>query len=547
MRSKGKLRLPVIAQDCHKMNASRIRRTAGVVLATVLFSGLTAATASLDPAGPHLDGNAYDALRPQDLVSTLTFDLKLETQGQANRTRITLGPDFVAEESEDFVRIYDFRFHRVLHIDTDSGYFSNESLYGHFRSRWALFRNNMFVIDVIHQTGGKTERPLNLERFLVEHYIGIAGVQKIHRQVPPTPPMDIRHQDMELIINVEGAEILRAAFDPIKFPSTAHRQTFAAWLIWQIRVHPKIAQAIVETNMLPAYLQTVDQNPGQPKDPVRSLTFSRTSRSSGRLDMLPGLTPDIPDSPHLPEKLARLMIDAAHGRASNRSPEDSVYKQNIRKLMSGGHYLDAALLSHHASLRYEGCGPPHAQEVELCDLVFSTYRVAVGKADSASKLFQAMHLMQEKKHEQVVEMLLPLRKEVHFRPDILEFMIANEIVEARRTAQQTASRQDAEQQAAARELYKDEINRLPDTFTAALAADPYAAVRYRDILNYFSVGARDLNEKYHAPILEHFVLDLARALPGQTMPSIINHITDMEARIAEEHPMLFPKTTGISE
>lgn len=516
-------------------------------MATAFLFGFSVAPAFANPAGPHLDGNAYDALRPQQLVSTLTFDLELEAEGRVNRTHITLGPDFVAEEAENFVRIFDFRFHRLLHIDMNSGYFSNESLYGHFRSRWALFRNNIFAVDVIHQTGVETERPLNLERFLIEHYIGVEGVQKIYQQAPPTPSMDIHRQDMELIINVEGTEILKADFDPIEFSSVAHQQTFATWLIWQIRVHPKIAQAIVATNMLPAYLQTIDQNLGESKDPVRSLTFRQASRSRGRLDMLSGLTPDIPDSPHLPEKLARLMIDAAHGRAPNRPLDDSIYKQNIRKLMSDGNYLDAALLGYHASLRYEGCGPPRYQEVELCTIVPNMYRVAIGKADSVSRLFQAMHLIQENKHEQVVEMLSPLRKEVHFRPDILEFMIANEIIEARRTAQQVAARQDAAQQAAARELYKDEINRLPDTFTTALAADPYAPARYRDILNYFSVGARDLDEKYHAPILEHFVLDLARALPGQTMPSIINHLTDMETSIKGDHPMLFPKTAGIAE
>ena len=516
------------------------------MLTTVLFFGLSTTLALASPAGPHLNGNTYTALRSSNPVPTLTFNLKQELEDSITRLYVTVGPDFVIEEADNSVRVHDFRFHRFLHIDTNSGYFSNESLYGHFRSRWALFRNNIFVIDFKHEIAEEVDFPISFERFLVEHYIGIDAIQKIYRTPPPAPSVDIDRQNMELTIDVEGVEVLQAVFDPIRFPSAAHRETFASWLIWQIRVHPKIARAIVETNMLPAHLQTVRQNFGEPEFPVLHLTFSEVSRSRGRLDVLSGLTSDMPDSPHLPKRMAQLMIDAARGKAPNRPPDDSGYIQDIRKLMSDGHHLDAALLGYHASFRHEGCAPPRDREVALCDAVVNTYRVAIGKADSANKLFQTMHLIHEEKHEQAIENLLSLRGKAQVRPDILEFMIANEIIEARRAAQQVASKQDAEQQAAARELYKDGFDRLPGTFTTALAADPYSPARYRDIANYFSLAARNLDESYHAFILEHFVVDLARALPGQTMPSIINRSTDMEAGIAEDFPTLFPKTTEVA-
>ena len=526
------------------MNGLKARQATGVVLATALLFGSTAVPASASPAGPHLDGNAYDALRSSNPVPTLTFELNAEFEGDSTRHHVTLGPDFVVEEEMDSIRVYDFRFHRTLEIDTNSGYFTNESLYAYFRARWALFQNNIFAIELLRKTTERPDRPLALERFLIEHYTGIEGVQKIYKDPPPAPSVDINLQDMELVANVEGTEILRAIFGPFRFPSAAHREVFAAWLIWQVRIHPKIVRAIIEAGTLPARLQITRQNFEGPNLPVLGLVFDQVARSRDRLDVLSGLTPDMPDSPHLPKKLARLMIDAARGQAPNHPPDDSVYIQNIRKLMSEGNYLDAALLSYHASFQYEGCAFEHREE-PLCETVVETHRKAVGKADSVNKLVQAMHLMQERKHEQVVEMLSPFRGEVRFRPDILEFIIANEIIEARRAAERAAAgTQDAAQREAALELYKDEFDRLPDTFTTALAADPYAPARYRDISNYFSVGARNVDERYDAFMLEHFVLDLARALPGQAMPSIIQHSTDAEARIAAEHRLLFPKTTA---
>ena len=534
------------------MYGSITRPAAGAALATALLFGFGVAPAFASPAGPHLDGNAYDALRSPNPVPTLTFEINAELKGDSARHRVTLGPDFVIEEeARNSIRIYDFRFHRALGIDTNSGYFTNESLYAHFRARWALFENNIFAIKLLQEMEEKSDLPLALERFLIEHRTGIEGVQKIYKDPPPAPSMDINLQDMEMIVNVEGTEILRAIFGPFKFPSAAHREVFAAWLIWQIHIHPKIVRAIIEPGTLPAQMQILRQDFAESKFPVLNLAFNRVSRSRGRLDVLSGLTPDTPDSPHMPKKLARLMIDAARGQAPNHPPDDSGYIQNIRKLMSEGNYLDAVLLGFHASFQYEGCAFEH-QEKPLCKTVIETHRKAIGKDDSVQKLIQAMHLMGEKKHEQVVEMLSPFRSEVRFRPDILEFFIANEIIEARRAAERTAAgTQDATQRAALRtaalELYKDEFDRLPDTFTTALAADPYAPVRYRDISNYFSVGARGIDAIYDAFILEHFVLDLARALPGQAIPSIIQHTTDAEARMAAEFPMLFPRTTEIAE
>ena len=404
-----------LAQDCHKMYGSITRQTAGVALATALFFGFGVAPAFASPAGPHLDGNAYDALRSPNPEPTLTFETNAELEGDSARHHVTLGPDFVIEEEAgNSIRIYDFRFHRTLGIDTNSGHFTNESLYAHFRARWTLFRNNISAIESRQKIAEKPDLPLALERFLIEHRIGVEGVQKIYKDPPPAPSMDIKLQDMELIANVEGTEILRAIFSPHKFPSAAHREVFAAWLIWQIHIHPKIVRAIIEPGTLPAQMQIVRQDLAESKFPVLNLTFNRVSRSRGRLDVLSGLTPDTPDSPRLPKKLARLMIDAAHGQASNHPPDDSGYIQNIRKLMSEENYLDAVLLGFHASYQYEGCVSEH-REKPLCETVIETHRKAIGKADSVQKLIQAMHLIGEKKHEQAVEMLSALPKRGPFQ------------------------------------------------------------------------------------------------------------------------------------
>ena len=519
------------------MNVSRIRQITTAILATTLTFGLTATPASANPAGPHLDGNAYDALRPQGPTPTLTFNLRSEFKGEVLRSHITIGPDFVTKETKGFVKVHDFRFRRLLAIDVETGYFSNESFYGHFRSRWALLLNNIFATSLMHRMTEKNERSLGLDRFLIEHAVGADCSRQPRFQHLPNPSVDINRQDMDLTVNVEGTEILKAVFDPIRFPSDAHKQSFAAWLIWQIRLHPKVAQAVIEVGMLPVYLQTVRQKLTESEDPVLSLSLSEPSHATGRLDALAGLTPDIPDTPHLPKKMARLMIDAALGQASNGPLEDSFYVGNICELIASRSYLDAALLSFHATFQYEGCNAPHSDQI-LCKMVRDALLTA-HEEGSVKELFRAMELSLEKKHEQAIETLMPLREKVRSRPDILEFMIANEIISIRRASNQNKTGED--------EIYIDEFGRLPHTLTTALAADPYSPARYRDIFNYFSVGARTTIEGYEAPILEHFVLDLARTLPNQRMPKIINDLTALEKKITADHPMLFPKTTETIE
>ena len=512
------------------MHISRVRWVAGAILSAALIFGLTATPTLANPAGPHLDGGAYDALRPTGLEPILAFNVRSEFEGKVLQAHIKVGSDFVVEEVEGGAKIYDFRFRRLIYVNTKQKIFLNNSLYGDFRVRWALLMNNMFASDLAAKMSeGVKKRLANLNRFLTEHANGASTSQSVPSKGSPAIGIETNRQDMKLILSVEGVEILNATLGPTKFPSDAHRHSFAAWLAWELRIHPKTAQAVAQTGILPVHLEFSRLRRAYSLDsrhPTMTITLGEITHSTGRLNRLSEYVPMLPEARQLNKQMTQLMVDAVHGRAPNGPTNDSFYIEKIRSMVSNRSYFDAALLALHASSRYEGCTESN-HDVALCTVILDAFQTI--KSDgSVEKLLKAISLRSDKKHEQALAILQSLRDKATLRPDILEFLIAHDLVEAKRAS-------PLPDEALAREL-----DRLPELLTTALAADPYSPYRYCDITNYFFVGARTHEERYGAHILEHFVLDLARLLPSQKIPEKIVNLVQLEQEIEKNHPILFP-------
>ena len=533
-------------------------------MTAILAFTLAAAPVMANRAGPHLDGNAYDALRPTGPVPTLEFALDtecLDTDGQPlalpspdshlpphlesmrergreGPSQVTLGPDFVLARGRNGTVIHDFQFQRILTIGVDGERFSNHSMYGHFRVRWAFLQNKLYVLGFLAGTGAKTKTsfPVGVQRFLVEHAHGVGHPKAMAFKYLPVAPLRLDRQGEMLVASVQGVEVLRTEFGNTVFPSPGHRRSFASWLAWFVKIHPRLAHAIAGEGALPANLQFARTRMQAVMDssgfPVCNLKVSDVSQAFGRLEELAGLTLNVPAwPPLLPEELVRLMVDAARHQAP---VDDAVYVKRLLEFMADGAYLDAALLSLHlgASIPSEGCAAAE-RDTALCDTITDSLRTAQNHT-SVQTLWQALSLSEQEKHGQAAEALVSLRDRSPARPDILEFMIAKEIVKAHSHSQLNDS-------------LKKEFDRLPGTYEAALAIDPYSPDRFNDIAHYLRAAARSVDRAYFAPLFQTLIYDLARALPGGPTLRFLKKTPAVERKIADDFPGLFPKVAVAAE
>ena len=527
-----------------------------------LASGLAAPPAMANPAGPHLDGNGYDALRPATPLPTLTFTMDVECPDPGRqglppggresgaqpgrggtraarwegRSLVTLGPDFVISRGGYGASVHDFRFRRHLVIGTGSRRFSNDSLYGHFFVRWQFLSNNLRTLAAA-SAGVSLPRPLPVARFLQEHANGIRHPAARAFKKIPAAALNADRRRAALVANVGNMEVLKARFGGMKFPSAAHGRSFGAWLVWFIRIHPSLTRLLADDAALPSSLRFIRPDTTKAmslSEPAAcNAVLSGVSRGSGRLDVVAGLAPEVKAwPPWLPESLTRLMIDAVRLRAPNGPTGNAEYSRRMRRLVAERRYFDAALLSLHAAASTGACSAA-PRDARLCDTIGETLRAA--KSDRAMQtLMKARSLRAQDNHRGAAEVLIPLRGRSPSRPDILEIMIANDLVEARRRSQLTQS-------------LRKEFDGLPNTLEAALARDPYSPARYRDIANYLGVAGRSLEDRYAAPVFQHTILDLGRALPGGASSPLLRNTTATERRIAKDFPGLFPEVADPPE
>ncbi len=535
------------------------------ITAMVLAFGLSATPAMANPAGPHLDGNAYDALRPATPSPTLAFTMDVDCVNPGGqqpvlhsfefgiepwrggmreadlegRSLVTLGPDFVVSRGRYGIVVHDFRFRRLLTIGTDNQRFLNHSIYGHFLVRWGFLSNNLYPLGLLAETGVQESGgvPLSVSRFLVEHANGMAHPPATFLRKLPAAALKTDRQGATLVANVGDTEVLKAQFSAMEFPSAVHRRSFTAWLTWFFRFHPSLARVFADDTTLPSSLRFIRPDVttavGESEFPVCSVVLSNVSRASGRLDVVAPLASTIPAwPPLLPGGLARLMVDAARLQAPNGPTGNKAYVQYIRKSAAEKRYLDAALLSFHAAASTGACTAARRDSI-LCDTMADALRTAM-RDGSVQTLRKALSLGGQGKHGQAAEILVSLRGRSPGRPDILEIMIANELVEARRHSQLNES-------------LRKEFNGLPQAFEAALARDPYSPARYRDMSNYLGVAARSADRRYFAPIFQNAILDLGRTLPGGTLSPLLQSVTARDRKIAKDFPELFPNVTGSAE
>lgn len=506
------------------------------LLSGLLVAGTAPAWAQdgIPVAGPNLDGDAYTALRGDSAHQTIGFKAVTKSRASTQTREVQVGPDYVLEQEGDTLRLYDFRLRRLLTLFPDAHTFTNESLYGHARTRFAFLQNNLATAGMGIASGLMDKQQAGTLRFVNEHLNGIAHPREIALTNLPKPVLSLVRDGAELTGTLPGIEgdvpVLSASLSPWGFPSDAHNRAFRAWLVWSGRMHPQAVEAITATGHIPARIAFTfpaairKMNPNIQKEQV--LTFLKPATHESHFDMLRGWAAKLPVwAPYLPEALAETMVQAANGTAANGPRSDDDFIAEMTVLMEAERYLDAVLVALHASHPYDGCLGEHRTRA-LCTVMGGVINQARVDPD-VRKLFDGFAQEKEGEYRAAAQTWVTLRVRELVRIDVLDFMIANALVEAHKKVALDGQMGTA-------------FAKLPELFTRALAADPYDPARYRDIFNYLNVAATGLTDRYTVPIQSQAVIDLALALPDRPTPKIIAQVVESNARIADDFPILFP-------
>jgi len=221
------------------------------------------------------------------------------------------------------------------------------------------------------------------------------------------------------------------------------------------------------------------------------------------------------------------MVAAARGEAQGGPRDDVDYTRRVQDLSTKGQHLDAVLISIQAAQQYDGC-----RNAPLSESVCSHLRPVLQEALSAEPVVATILSPSGPSTKlpliDKAERLLPVSRTGMERPDLLDMVTLNDVVEARRNGELPPALQTF-------------YDRAPQLFLETYCAEPYDPARYRDLFNYVqTMPKQDIQTNYTVMIELPAIIDLARALPRRRMPELITSLTRREDRIVQGFPALFP-------
>jgi hypothetical protein len=470
--------------------------------------------------GPHTDGDAYIALRQSADLASMKFIVRVVDGENIRAINVSIGSDFVIEREAAQTIVYDFRFRRRFELQAASATFLNQSLYGLWHQRWAFLQNNLSITGIL-QAASLFEKP-SVERFFVEQKNGINHPQEIAFRSLPKPVLKMKKKADRIKLSVDKVSVAEIGFSGNRFPSRTHADTFAAWLVWSLNLHPDVASLLGSKKFLPS---DVNKTERRAMDETNSVLIEFIGISSGdaEFDFLASRNPELPIwEPKISAVMAELMINAARGTAPNGPLSGDEYILQLRKLQETSQPLDVFLLAIHASFECEQSNPP-----PVCAIAANAIRSVAADKD-VKTLLQALGKDQAGEHAAAVRSMLALRSGQLQRIDILDIMIANTLVEGKNKDQLD-------------EELEQKFQGLPKLFESAFQADPYSPNWYRDYYNYLRASVDNIDDGYLLHTRAYPVVDIARSLPGRAVPPLVEAITNVEHSISQDFPNHFPE------
>ncbi len=445
----------------------------------------------------------------------------LITAGQT--PTLEIGADFVIEHGDSGTTFYDFRHRRIIYAAEAEESLINHSLYGLWFMRWAFLNNNSFVGSVLTAVGDGAETNHALTRYWLEQKNGVHYPKVVPGGKLPKPKIVEAKNGSNRQYSVGEETVAFAEMSGTPYIDQGQAQSFAAWLVWSQRAHPELAALFASENVLPSRIDITHRNNFLSKLTQYRATFSNPTKTKAGFTFLKLRNYRTPSwQPYFSAKLGAIMTAALRGEWENGPPSAKDFRAAINSAKTNGTPLDVALISIHASL---GCSTDQPIP-DICDYASRSLRVVLEKP-KVMKLTQGLDDDNAGDHAAAAKKFMGLRSEDLARPDILEIMIANSLVEAKNNDQLD-------------DALTREFDKLPMTFEAAFSRDPYSPSRYRDFYNYLHTAASEIEETYAVHVAAYPVIDAARALPERSVPKIVEYTTNLENRIAADFPIHFP-------
>ncbi len=297
----------------------------------------------------------YDVRRGP--VSAINFTSVLD---KVQKVQITLGEDFAAVKFDGKLKIYDFKFNRLLTIrpedkksggeksggeklgekrpeysqktaKSDKPVFDNISLY-------AKAYRNMSTVKRVTRNGSLKILPMgkgqSLDAFWIESSMSWAASA-------PDTPLNIEQKPQSLSVKRKKQLVFKAKFSDVEYGSSAFRDTLLAFAHHEWPLHPQILQALYGYNAPPKQFEMLTYSPTALKGQKQTWVLTKQTQKQA---VFP-----------LPEKalggaqrqdvspLAFIINEAAHNRALGGIKTLDALEQRFTQQLEAGEIWQAWL------------------------------------------------------------------------------------------------------------------------------------------------------------------------------------------------------------
>jgi len=307
------------------------------------------------PLAPfYLSAQDYLALRDSQLAQTiLYYDVRRGPVSGFNLTsvldavqkvQITLGEDFAAVKTGDNLKIYDFKFNRLLTVKPESkspgskspGSKSNvppqaDKLVFDNISLYAKAYRNMNTVRRITRNGSLKTLPMgegkSLDAFWIESSMSWAASA-------PDTALVIKPERQFLSAERKNQLVFKAKFAEEKYASKAFRDTLLALAHHEWPMHPQILQALYAYNAPPKHLEMLTYSPNALKGQKQTWVLTKQTHNEAVFP-LPEKALGVAQRQETPP-LVYVISEAAHNRALGGVQSLETLKQQFNQQIEAG-------------------------------------------------------------------------------------------------------------------------------------------------------------------------------------------------------------------
>lgn len=464
---------------------------------------------------PQMSGPAYIAARGGfGYASEMTVTMSRTDLGGGARVEgelaVLVGEDWVLEQGNGPVTLYDFAEERTVEFDREAETFSNLATH-------ALARRNLDVYVALSDRGMREQIDfadvVGLDRFWLEAAMGISA----------------READVELSVAddtltaVRGDEtVTRIGFGTCHSPALNESQAaaFNAWLVRAAPVHPTVSAALLDQDRAPCALSFVIYSPDSPQGREESWSIESADMVANADVFASGDSVALPGPDLLQDLLWPAVLEAVRGEAGD-TPGPITFMDDIESLREAGDLAGALLLSIRETHHFGPCPTATIGSARLACTSMSGLRAqGIGNADF-ERVAAGLAAVDSGDHAGAIAALRPSLSRQDRAGAAARTLVANELVAWGREGLEAHEELDP-----ARLLAE------------AIVLDPLAPDTYWYLGERFLVAG--------SPETAFTLFELGSALPGRDMTPLLQQSVELKARIEDVAPAYFPAAFGLN-